>query len=75
MGSIGVRESLPQAWPPLGRGVLIALDPVEGVLGGLQDEVWRVVAKKALAHIDDGLLGRGSGGLIDDGPGSVSGLP
>lgn len=65
---IGLRDGLLQPGAALGGRVLVAVDPVEGLLGGVEDEVGRVVAKEALAHVDDGLLGRGGGGLIDDGP-------
>ena len=67
---VGLGEGLPQAWAALGGRVLVAFDAVEGLLGGVEDEVWRVVAEEALAHVDDGLPGRGGSGLVDDGPGA-----
>lgn len=66
---VGIGKGLPQPRAALGGRVLIALDPVEGLFGRIQDEVWGVVAEEALAHVDDGLLGGGGGGLVDDGPG------
>jgi len=66
---VGIGEGLLQARAPLGGRVLVALDPVKSLLGGIKNKVWRVVAEESLAHVDDGLLGRGGRSLVDDGPG------
>ena len=68
VGRVRIGNGLLQAWSSLGRAVLIALHPVEGLLGCIEDEIWWVVAKEALAHVHDRLNGRGSGSFIDDGP-------
>lgn len=49
-------------------GVLIALYFVERLLRCVDNKFRRVVAEETLTHVDDGLLGRCGGGLIDDGP-------
>ena len=51
---------------------MVALNAVEGLLGGIQDEVRWVVAKEPLTHVHDWLDGRGIGTLIDDCPGAAS---
>jgi hypothetical protein len=47
---------------------LVAVDFGESFLGGIDDELGWIVAKEALSHVDDGLLGRCCGALIYDGP-------
>lgn len=54
---IGISNGLLETRSALGRAVLVALYTVEGVLGSLDDEWRRVVAKESLAEIDDGLVG------------------
>jgi hypothetical protein len=48
--------------------ILVALDPSQRLVGSVEDELRWVVAKEALAHVHDGLDGRGLGSFIDDGP-------
>jgi hypothetical protein len=69
---IRFRQGLEQAWAAARRRILVAVDAIEGLLGGVEDEVRRVVTEEALAHVDDGLLGRCGGCLVDDGPATVS---
>jgi len=71
---IGVGQGLPEPGAAPGGRVLVALDTVKSSLGGIEDEVGRVVAKEALAHVDNGLPGRRRGRLVDDGPAAVSEL-
>lgn len=62
--------------PHLCRRVLVALDLSQRLSSSLKNKLGRVVAEEALAHVDDGLDGRGERGFVDDGPGrrSVGGL-
>jgi hypothetical protein len=48
--------------------ILVALDPSQCLVGSVEDEMRWVVAKEALAHVHDGLNGRGLRGFVDDGP-------
>lgn len=48
--------------------VLVALDLAQRLVSGIEDELRRVVAEETLAHVDDGLDGRGLSGLIDNRP-------
>jgi len=50
------------------RRVLVALDPSQRLVCSVEDELRWVVAKEALAHVDDRLDRRGLRGLVDDGP-------
>lgn len=67
-GRVGIRNGLPQPRPSLGRGILVALDTVQGFLGSIEDELGRVVTKESLAQVHNWLVGRGGSGLVDDGP-------
>ena len=49
------------------RRVLIAFDPIEGLLCSIENKGRRVVAEEALAHVDNGLI-RCRCGLINNGP-------
>ena len=51
--------------------ILVALDLSQRIVGSIQDELRRVVAKEALAHVYDGLDRRGLRGFIDDRPDMV----
>jgi hypothetical protein len=50
------------------RRVLVALDPSQRLVCSVEDELRWVIAKEALAHVDDGLDRRGLRGFVDDGP-------
>lgn len=52
---VSVSNGLLQPRPALRRAVLVAVHTVEGLLGSIENEVWRVVAKEALAHVHNGL--------------------
>jgi hypothetical protein len=54
-GRVSVRQGLLETRPAPGWGILVAVDAVEGLLGGVEDKVWRVVAEEALTHVDNGL--------------------
>ena len=54
-----------------GWRILVALDLSQRFVGSIQDELRRVVAKEALAHVYDGLDRRGLRGFIDDRPDMV----
>jgi hypothetical protein len=47
---------------------LIAIHFVQSSFGSIYNEVGWVVSKEALAHVDYGLFGGGSGTFIDDRP-------
>ena len=68
MRGIGVRDGLLESGAALGRTVLVAFDSIQRLLGSIENELRWVVAKKALAHVHNGLLGGGSCGFINDGP-------
>ncbi len=65
---IGVRDGFLQSGPALGGRILVTFHPVQRLLGGVQDELGRVVSEEALSHVHDGLLRRGCRSLVDDGP-------
>lgn len=67
-GRVGIGNCLFQPRTALGGRVLIAVDAVQRLLGRIEDEIGRVVAKEALAHVDNGLSGRSGGCFVDDGP-------
>src|SRR3569833_1352689 len=69
---VGIRDGRLQPRAPFGGTVLVADDAVERLLGGVQNELRRVVSIEALAHIHDGLLRRGGRSLVDDGPARTS---
>jgi len=54
-----------------GRRVLVAVYAIECAFGRINDKRRRVVAEEALTHVDHGFL-RGSCGLVDDRPESIS---
>jgi hypothetical protein len=50
------------------RRILVTLDLSQRIMGSVEDELRWVVAKEALAHVHDGLNGRGLRSLVDDRP-------
>lgn len=54
------------------RRVLVALYLAQRLVGSIQNELRRVVAKEALTHVHNGLDRRCLRGLIDDRPNSQS---
>jgi hypothetical protein len=74
MGRVRVGNSLLEPRPAFGRTVLVTFDPIQNLLSGINHKRRWIVAEEALAHIDDGLLGRGGGSLIDQSPDIMSDL-
>ena len=68
-GRVGIGEGFLQTRSSLGGRVLITFDSVQGTFRSVNHELRRIVAEEALTHVDNGLDGRGCGGLVDDGPG------
>lgn len=52
----------------LGGRILVALNLAQSIMGSVEDELRRVVAKETLAHVHDGLHRRSLSGLIDNRP-------
>lgn len=66
---VRVRNGALEPRSPLRRAVLVAVNLVQRVLGRVEDEGRRIVAKEALAHVDDGLPRRRRRRLVDYRPG------